>query len=133
MDHGFARPKELWELSDGCVFMLMEMSAIDEYKDYVVKHLEGVSNLAYIDHFKHSHVMKEALWKSMKMLLNNLGKKKFRQFVELFLDPAFRCSQSDEHRNMAVAAQNFILELDKVLGQGIFKAVVESHDDKFVP
>lgn len=92
MDHGFARPKELWELSDGCVFMLMEMSAIDEYKDYVAKHLEGVSNLAYIDHFKHSHVMKEALWKSMKMLLNNLGKKKFRQFVELFLDPAFRCS-----------------------------------------
>jgi hypothetical protein len=31
MDHGFARPKELWELSDGCVFILMEMSAIEEF------------------------------------------------------------------------------------------------------
>jgi hypothetical protein len=94
--------------------------------------LEGISNLAYIDHFKHSHVLKEALWKSMKSLLNNIGKKKFRQAVELFLDPAFRAAQNQEHRNMAVAAQNFILELDKQLGQGIFKAVVESHDDKFV-
>ena len=31
MDHGFTRPKELWELSDGCVFMLMELSAIEEF------------------------------------------------------------------------------------------------------
>jgi hypothetical protein len=75
MDHGFARPKELWELSDGSHFMLMEMSALPEHQEFVVKNLENLSTLAYIDHFKHSHVLKEALWKNLRQTLINLGKK----------------------------------------------------------
>lgn len=31
MDHGFTRPKELWEMSDGSVFLLMELSAFPEH------------------------------------------------------------------------------------------------------
>lgn len=33
---------------------------------------------------------------------------------------------------MAVAAEGFILECDKQYGQGIFKAVVENHDERYV-
>jgi hypothetical protein len=76
--------------------------------------------------------MKEALWKSMKMMLDRMPKKKFRPSLELFLDPAFRAAKHETHQNMAVAAQNFILKCDEVYGVGIFKAVVESHDEKFV-
>ena len=33
---------------------------------------------------------------------------------------------------MALAAQDFILEMDKTYGAGIFKAILESHDDRYV-
>ena len=61
-----------------------------------------------------------------------MGKKKFRAHVELFLDPAFRTAKVLEHQGMALAAQDFILFLEKTYGQGIFKAIVESHDDRYV-
>ena len=93
MDHGFTRPKELWEMSDGSVFLLMELSAFPEHQDFVVKNLEHVATLAYIDHFKHAHVLKEALWKNMKQILINLGKKKVRALLEVFLDPLFRAAK----------------------------------------
>lgn len=64
--------------------------------------------------------------------MQNLGKKKFRAFLELFLDPAFRTAKVLEHQGMALAAQDFILFLEKTYGSGIFKAVVEGHDERLV-
>lgn len=64
--------------------------------------------------------------------MENLGKKKFRAFLELFLDPAFRTAKVLEHQGMALAAQDFILFLEKTYGSGIFKAIVEGHDDRLV-
>lgn len=101
-------------------------------QDLVVKNLENLSNIGYIDHFKHSHNLKENLFKSCKKILNNLGKKKFRGYVELFLDPVFRSAKDEQYMNMAVAAQDFILEMEKTYGENIFKAIVESHDERFV-
>ena len=75
-----------------------------------------MSNLGYIDHFKHSHSLKENLFKSLAKILKALGKKPFREYVDLFLDPAFRNAKSQEHQNMAVAAQDFILAMESVYG-----------------
>jgi len=131
MDHGFSRPKELWELSDGSVFMLRELSGMEQHQEFVVGQLDNLSNVAYVDHFKHSHVLKENIFKSLRKIVENLGKKKFRGFLEFFLDPAFRNAKG-EHQNLAYAAQDFLLNLEKVYGQGIFKAIVEGHDDRYV-
>ena len=109
MDHGFTRSKELWEMSDGAIFMIREVSQFEEMHDHIVKNLENLSNLGYIDHFKHSHTLKENLFKSLIKIVLNLGKKPFRGYVELFLDPAFRAAKSQDHMNMAAAAQDFIL------------------------
>lgn len=68
----------------------------------------------------------------MKKILENIGKKKFRGFVEIFLDPAFRTAKVLEHQGMALAAQEFILCLEKMYGEGIFKAIVEGHDERLV-
>ena len=57
MDHGFTRPMEAWELSDGGIFMLREVSSMEEMHDFVVSKLESLSNLGYIDHFKHAFTM----------------------------------------------------------------------------
>jgi hypothetical protein len=93
MDHGFSRPKEPWELSDGAVFLLREISGLEEMHDFVAKNLDNLSNLAYVDHFKHSHYLRENLFKSLRVILNNLGKKLFRPYIELFLDPVFRAAK----------------------------------------
>jgi hypothetical protein len=69
MDHGFARAKELWELSDGSIFLLREISSLEEMQPFVVKHLESMSNLGYIDHFKHAHTLKENLFKSLNKIV----------------------------------------------------------------
>merc|ERR1719329_255377 len=132
MDHGFTRPMEAWELSDGGIFVLREVSSIEDMHDYVASKLESLSNLGYIDHFKHSNTMKENLFKSMAVILRNIGKKKFRNQVEIFLDPAFRNAKNQEHQNMSYAAQDFILAMERTYGQGIFKAILEGHDDRFI-
>jgi len=97
MDHGFVKPKEPWEMTDGTIFLLRECSKIEFMQDLVIKNLENLSNLCYIDHFKHSSSLKENLFKSLTKILNNMGKKKLRQYLELFLDPAFRVARSPDH------------------------------------
>ena len=94
MDHGFTKPKEHWEMSDGAIFLLRECSAVETMHPLVVKNLENLSNLGYIDSFKHSSTLRENLFKSLASILVQMGKKKFRAYIELFLDPAFRCANS---------------------------------------
>lgn len=132
MDHGFSRAKEAWELTDGAIFMLKEASAFEDMHEFTIANLENLSDLGYVDSFKHHHFMKQNLFKSMKKILENVGKKKFRGFVEIFLDPAFRTAKVLEHQGMALAAQEFILALEKMYGSGIFKAIVEGHDERLV-
>lgn len=64
MDHGFTRPKEAWELTDGSIFLLRESSKFEDMHDFIISNLEKLSDLGYIDHFKHSHFLKQNLFKS---------------------------------------------------------------------
>lgn len=114
MDHGFARAMEPWELTDGCVYLLKELTMVRCADDPEVeknvfklfqKHASSLADLGYVDHFKHATSLKEQLFKSLTGVCsaNGLGKKKFRGLVELYLDPAFR-NADNEHQNCAYAA-----------------------------
>mmetsp|Transcript_39540 Transcript_39540/g.60389 ORF Transcript_39540/g.60389 Transcript_39540/m.60389 type:complete len:256 (+) Transcript_39540:1576-2343(+) len=132
MDHGFTRDKELWEMSDGTIFLLREIARVESQHPTVVKHLQSLSDLGYVDHFKHSHTLKENLFKSLAVILERIGKKKFRGYVELFLDPSFRAGKLEESQNLAVAAQELLLAMEKTYGSSIFKAILEGHDDRYI-
>lgn len=97
MDHGFVKPKEQWEMSDGSIFLLRECSKVESLQDLVINNLDNLSNLCYIDTFKHSSVLRENLFKSLAKILSSIGKKKFRGYVDLFLDPSFRVAKSMDH------------------------------------
>jgi hypothetical protein len=116
MDHGFSRAKEDWELSDGSIFMLREMSKDEKLHQFVIENLQNLISLSSVDHFKHSSTLRENLFKQVIQIMKNLGKKKFRAYVDEFLDPAFRTSKKLEHMNMALAAQDFILAMDETYG-----------------
>jgi len=135
MDHGFVRPKEDWELSDGIVFLLRECASVESLQPFVIKNLENLSNLCYIDHFKHANTLKENLFKSLIVLWSRMGKKQMRQHVDLFLDPVFRAAKSREvmENNMTFAAQDLILAIEKLYGENIFRAIVEGFDDRLLP
>ena len=114
MDHGFSRAQEPWELSDGCVYLLKELTMVRCPDDPEIeknvfklftKHSSSMADLGYIDHFKHAASLKEQLFKSLTAICSNegLGKKKFRGLVELYLDPVFR-NTNHSSQNCAVAA-----------------------------
>ena len=88
-------------MSDGCIYLLRELSkarnandpkVVAKALDLFVKHSMSLADLGFVDHFKHAASLKENLFKSMREIItpDGIGKKKFRSFVELFLDPAFR-------------------------------------------
>ena len=138
MDHGFSRAQELWELSDGCVYLLRELTkarnpaqpkVVTEAANLFVKHAMSLADLGFVDHFKHAASLKENLFKTMREIVSpdGIGKKKFRSFVEIFLDPTFR-NVDHSSQNCALAAHDFLLELNKVYGENICRAIIENHD-----
>jgi len=131
MDHGFSREMEPWEYTDGCIYLLRELTTTHK-KDLVCNYLEQMSEIGYIDSFKHAATMKENLFKSLVTIVDNIGKKKFRSFVETCLDPAFRCMKQEENQNCKIAAEDFIIHLKKTYGDNIFKAILESHDPRYL-
>ena len=69
MDHGFTKPKEPWEMTDGTIYLLRECSKVEELHPLVVSNLENLSNLGYIDSFKHSSTLREHLFKNLCIIL----------------------------------------------------------------
>ena len=58
--------------------------------------MESLADLGYCDHFKHSFQLKENLFKSLREMMTSnegLGKKKYRSFIDIFLEPAFRVAE----------------------------------------
>lgn len=39
MDHGFSRPQEMWEMSDGAVHLIRELSAYEKHHELVGKYV----------------------------------------------------------------------------------------------
>lgn len=127
MDHGFTRPKEPWEHTDGCIFLLRELSRTKRAA-LVVNYLESLSEIGYVDHFKHSAHMKENLFRSLRKIVQNL-KKKFRAFLEMFLEPLFR-NINNQNRNCAAAAEDCLLAMEAQFGPNIFKAILENESPR---
>ena len=107
------------------MYLLRELSK--GHPAVVAKYLPNMADIGLMDHFKQAVYLKENLFKSIATIMNRMGKKKFRGFVELFIEPLFRNTRN-ENKNCAAAAEDCLLEMRKVYGENIFKAIVESVD-----
>ena len=115
MDHGFQRPMEPWECTDGCVFLVREIAKVplaptnattdassilttvtqaskDKLHKLIIDKFEPIIDVALIDHFKHSAGLKENLFKTLAELIqpNSMGKKKVRGYLDMMVEPSFR-------------------------------------------
>ncbi|KAL4425118.1 hypothetical protein ABPG77_008223 [Micractinium sp. CCAP 211/92] len=117
MDHGFARPKEPWEASDGAVYMIRELSAVAPAA--VPEFLPALAELARMQHFAHAANLHETIWKQLPVIAENVGKKVFKPHLDEFLGPLFR-SLACGHRLCEAAAGRCIGALRDLIGPGIF-------------
>jgi len=60
-----------------------------------------------------------------------LGKKAFRHYVELFLEPAFR-NINNQSMNGGFAAQDLIVNMNNAYGNNVFSAIVEQYDSRYL-
>ena len=52
-DFGYKEQQQLWELTDGCLYLLREISQTQpERQDVVVKYLSKLPEIGFLDHFK---------------------------------------------------------------------------------
>lgn len=136
MDHGFAREKEPWEATDGSFYMIRELASVSP--DAVVEFLPEMAKVARLTHFAHCFVLKETLWKVLPSVARSIGKQRFKAELPEFVDPMFRCLNS-EHRLCQVAAGSCIAQIRDFLGPRIFESRLNEaqcrlmHDHPDVP
>ena len=93
MDHGFTRPKEPWEITDGLVYLIREISG-SSMASVLPNYMEKLSDLAFIDSFKHSAYLKENIFRALPVMISKMGKKVFRPHLDFFIDPIFRATRN---------------------------------------
>nr|XP_006824609.1 PREDICTED: uncharacterized protein LOC102802001 [Saccoglossus kowalevskii] len=90
MDHKFQRPSEPWELCDGCVSLLSELSSVElAAKQQISEYLPMVAEAARKRHYPQHVVFLETICKQLPVIAKNIGKRYFKPHVELFFDPIF--------------------------------------------
>ncbi|KAL8583744.1 hypothetical protein ACOMHN_000365 [Nucella lapillus] len=89
MDHMFRKPSEPWELADGCVSLLAELSHIASMSAAVTKLLPLVGKACTVRHYTHHLNFLGTVCKQLPNLAKGLGKRQFKTHLELFLEPIF--------------------------------------------
>ena len=118
MDHGFKRPKEMWEESDGAVYFVRELSAIDAQAS--LEFLPALTELLGLHHFAHANKLHETVWKVLPVIARHLGKRLFKKYINDWLDPLFRSLQCG-HQLEEAAALKAMISFSQFLGEGIFR------------
>ncbi|KAJ4426516.1 hypothetical protein ANN_27330, partial [Periplaneta americana] len=88
-DPKFRRASQPWEMADGCVYLLSELSQIPDLARSVFTALPLVAEACHYRHYTHHIVFLETVCKQLPVLAKGIGKKTFKPVMEEFLDPIF--------------------------------------------
>lgn len=117
MDDCFTRPKEPWEATDGGVYLLRELAAVDA--EAAVPFLEPLAEVGRMRHFEHSDNLRETLWNCLPLIAQRMGKRLFKPHLELFLEAMFR-DLTCGHQLCECAAGKCVAAFRDWLGSTIF-------------
>ncbi|KAK7507023.1 hypothetical protein BaRGS_00001874 [Batillaria attramentaria] len=129
MDHKFRKPSEPWELADGCVSLMAELSHIPSLAAPVMKLVPLLAKACTKRHYTHHVNFLETVCKQLPNLAKGLGKRQFKQFLEQFLEPIFYSLECDSALTSAAASQ-CLTDLSHFIGEGIMRGRVEQYDPK---
>ncbi len=117
MDHGFQRPAEPWEVTDGAIYLLREISSVRP--ELVAELIEVAIDVVRLRHYSHNVYLKETFWKAVPVIAKNMGKRPFKRILQPLLGPmvdTLLCS----HRLAKHAAADCVEFLVKFVGKLIF-------------
>lgn len=72
MDYGFKREKELWEASDGAVYLLAGLAEVRPQE--VPAFMPSLSEVALLDHWPQARTLQTTVWTQLPRIMHGLGK-----------------------------------------------------------
>ncbi|XP_078673655.1 uncharacterized protein LOC144912352 [Branchiostoma floridae x Branchiostoma belcheri] len=131
MDHQFRKPAEPWELTEGCVHLLAELSQIPAAVKQVAELLPLVAQAAAKHHYPQHQVLLETVCKQLPVIGRGVSKQLFKRKLEDFLDPIFYSLSSDNQLTHSAAAE-CLQQLSHFLGPNILRGRVEMHNPNYL-
>ncbi|XP_077991642.1 uncharacterized protein LOC144445871 [Glandiceps talaboti] len=131
MDHQFRRPAEPWELCDGCVILLTELSTIQTSIAKVSELLPFVAEAARKCHYTQHVQFLETVCKILPTIAKNIGKRYFKPHIEVFIDPIFYSLSCDNALTSSAASQ-CLNQLSQFLGPNILRGRVEQYNPSYL-
>uniref|UniRef100_A0A7I4BI56 TOG domain-containing protein n=1 Tax=Physcomitrium patens TaxID=3218 RepID=A0A7I4BI56_PHYPA len=123
-DYGFSRKSEPWEKSEGGIYLLRELSVVAP--DRAAKFLPALVQLAQSSGYVEYHSLMETLYRLLPFIAEKLGKKTFKPYLELFIDPLFSALTCGQ-RLSENASGYCVSKLISFIGPNIFKARLDSN------
>lgn len=111
------REKQPWEHTDGAIYLVRELCSVAP--DVAVGLMPALADVAILRHFPQTATLQETLWKQLPHMCDALGKRVFKQYLELFLDPIVFTVQGS-HRLASFAARDCVVQLSHKIGPNIF-------------
>ncbi|XP_048737561.2 uncharacterized protein LOC125652410 [Ostrea edulis] len=131
MDHQFRKPSEPWELADGCIHLIAELSHNPELIPTVSDLLPSLAKSASLHHYNHHVNYLETLCKQLPNIAKNLGKRYFKPHLEEFFDSIFYSITCDNALTASAASQ-CLNRLSGFLGPSILRGRVEQYNPRYM-
>ncbi|XP_074649284.1 uncharacterized protein LOC141904570 [Tubulanus polymorphus] len=131
MDHQFRRPAQPWELADGCVNLVAELSQIQSETQKVALLLPLVAKAANIHNYANHVNFLETICKSLPTVAKGIGKRFFKPNLEAFFDAIFYSLSCDNALTSSSASQ-CLNQLSSYLGPNILRGRVEQYNPKYL-
>ena len=125
---GKAGPAYPWELSDGCVFLVREMAVVRPAA--AAAQLPLLGDLSRVKNFSAHIFLKDSVWRSVPVIAKAMGKRAFKDQLELFIDELF-LDANNSVENVKAVASECIRDLNRLIGPAIFRGRVEMRNSEF--
>lgn len=126
------RPKQPWEATDGCLYLIRELIETCNQPDSVqpplgddilLPLLQEVADICRVSHFPQSDELRATLWRQLPGMMNAIGKLRCKRlYLEVFLDLLMRNIESRTasaiSRHAAIACA---YELGQLVGPNILR------------
>eukprot|EP00117_Sycon_ciliatum_P041204 scpid24062/ scgid2286/ len=123
----FRRPAEPWELGDGCVHLVAELTALKPAQAKSTALLPIVADACRVRHYTHHFAFLESVCKALPKIAKYLGKRPFKQYLEAFLPSIFYALDGSNQLATAAAAE-CLTHFAHFLGPTILRGRVEQLD-----
>lgn len=119
---------EPWEISDGAIHLLNELSAICPKE--MAKRIPQLAELARVSGFHHADCLRETIYICLPSIMRNVGKPICKMNLEFFYDGLFKTFKESKP-NLANAAKECIKDLGKFIGPTILKGRLKEYRPEY--